>query len=240
MFLCSVFYTSGYLSIEDSNISLLCRYQFLMVYNGLHDLFENERPDRNFKDATDDFDLSLACKRFPSITLGSSPQVELYDEATSSSRIRELLAAQGFLSNSMDKKWVDPNDLSETWPSFYQPLSETGSSVVVEESADLYQSSCSTTLESEGKSDHSLTVEENKEELDQSFWSMTLEFEGKSDHIITEEESSSKVRVEPQSDMTTFDFFLNRSISCIPGLSRRQSHQLEECGFFTVGSSEIM
>ncbi|XP_039065426.1 ATP-dependent DNA helicase homolog RECG, chloroplastic-like isoform X3 [Hibiscus syriacus] len=217
---------------------LLNKVSVLMGYNGLHDLFENERPDeqpdRNLRDATDDFDLSLACKRFPSITLGSSPRVELYDEATSSSRIRALLEAQGFLSNSMDEKWVDPNDLSETWPSFYQPLPETGSSVVVEESSDLYQSSCSATLESEGKSDHPLTVEEDKEELDQSSWSMTLGFEGKSNHLITEEESSSKVGIQPQLDMTTFDFFLDRSVSCIPGLSKRQSHQLEECGFFTL------
>ncbi|KAK8526259.1 hypothetical protein V6N12_020737 [Hibiscus sabdariffa] len=252
-------------SISDRS-TLLNKVSVLMGYNGLHDLFENERPDeqpdRNLKDATDDFDLSLVCKRFPSITLGSSPPVELYDEATSSSRIRALLAAQGFLSNSMDEKWVGPNDLSETWPSFYQPLSETGSSVVAEESADLYQSSWSTTLESEGKSDHPHTVEENKEELDQSSRSMTLESEGKSDHpltveenteeldlssrsmtlefegksnqLVTEEESSSKVGVEPQLDMATFDFFLDRSISCIPGLSKRHSHQLEECGFFTL------
>lgn len=216
----------------------------LMGYNGLHDLFENERPDeqpdRNIEDATDDFDLSLACKRFPSITLDSSLPVELYDEATSSSRIRALLAAQRFLFNSMDEKWVDPNGLSETWHSLYEPLSEAGSSVVVQESTGSHQSSWSTTLESEGKSDHPLTVEENTEKLDQSSQSITLEFEGKSDHLVAKEVSSSEVGVQRHSDIATIDLFLDRSISCIPGLSKRQSHQLEECGFYTVGSFEIM
>lgn len=216
----------------------------LMGYSGLHDLFENERPDeqpdRNLEDATDDFDLSLACKRFPSITLGSSLPVELYDEATSSSRIRALLAAQRFLSNSMDEKWVDPNGLSETWDSLYEPLSEAGSSAALQESTGSHQSSWSTTLESEGKSDHLLTVEENTEKLDQSSWSVTLEFEGKSDHLVAKEVSSSKVGVQRHSDIATIDLFLDRSISCIPGLSKRHSRQLEECGFYTVGSFEIM
>ncbi|PPD79120.1 hypothetical protein GOBAR_DD23952 [Gossypium barbadense] len=217
---------------------LLNKVSVWMGYNGLHDLFENERPDeqpdRNLGDATDDFDLSLACKRFPSITLGSSLPVELYDEATSSSRIRALLAAQRFLSNSMDEKWVDPNGLSETWNSLYEPLSEAGSSAALQESTGSHQSSWSTTLESEGKSDHLLTVEENTEKLDQSSWSVTLEFEGKSDHLVAKEVSSSKVGVQRHSDIATIDLFLDRSISCIPGLSKRHSRQLEECGFYTL------
>ncbi|TYI93961.1 hypothetical protein E1A91_D02G171300v1 [Gossypium mustelinum] len=217
---------------------LLNKVSVLMGYSGLHDLFENERPDeqpdRNLEDATDDFDLSLACKRFPSITLGSSLPVELYDEATSSSRIRALLAAQRFLSNSMDEKWVDPNGLSETWDSLYEPLSEAGSSAALQESTGSHQSSWSTTLESEGKSDHLLTVEENTEKLDQSSWSVTLEFEGKSDHLVAKEVSSSKVGVQRHSDIATIDLFLDRSISCIPGLSKRHSRQLEECGFYTL------
>ncbi|KAK6281341.1 hypothetical protein POUND7_015166 [Theobroma cacao] len=224
-------------SIVDRS-KLLNKVSVLMGYNGLHDLIENERPDeqpdRNLKDATDDFELSLACKRFPSITLGSSPPVELYDETTSSSRIRGLLAAQRFFSNSMDEKWVNPNGLCETWPSLYQPLSEAGSSIVVEESTDnLHQSSWSTTLESEDKTGHLVTVEKSTGNLHQSSWSMTSEFEGKSDRL-TEEESSSKVGIEPQSDAATFVLFLDRSISCIPGLSKRHSHQLEECGFYTL------
>ncbi|XVF02841.1 hypothetical protein REPUB_Repub04eG0209200 [Reevesia pubescens] len=224
-------------SISDRS-KLLNKISVLMGYNGLHDLIENERPDeqteKNIKDAADDY-LSLARKRFPSITLGSSPPVELYDETPGSSQIRGLLEAQRFFSNSVDEKLVDPNGLCETWPSLYQPLSEAGSSLEVEESAEnLRQSSCSTTLESEGNSDHLLTVEENTENLHQSSWSTALEFEGKSDHLVTEEESSSKVGVESQSDTATFDLFLDRSISCIPGLSKRHSRQLEECGFYTL------
>lgn len=210
-----------------------------MGYNGLHDLIENEKPDeqpdRYLKDATDDFHLSLACKRFPSITLGSSPPVELYDETTSSSRMRDLLVSQRFFSNSIDEKWVDPNGLCETWPSLSRPLSEAGSSVVVDED-NSRQSSLSTSLESEGKSDNLLTVEENTENLHQSSRFTTSEFEGKLDHLVNEKESSSKVRAEPQSDTSTFDLFLDRSISCIPGLSKRHSRQLEECSFYTVGS----
>ncbi|OMO60608.1 hypothetical protein CCACVL1_24017 [Corchorus capsularis] len=221
-------------SISDRS-KLLNKVSVFMGYNGLDDLIKNERPDeqpdRNLKDTTDDIDLSLACKKFPSITLGSSPPVELYDETTSSSRIRGLLAAQS-ITYSMEEKWVDPNGMCETWPSLYQPLSETASSILVEESTDnLHQSSSTTTFESEGKSDN-LFVQESTDKLLQSSCSTTLE--GKSDHLVIEEDSSSKVEVVPQSDAATLDLFLDRSISCIPGLSKRHSRQLEECGFYTL------
>ncbi|OMO88052.1 ATP-dependent DNA helicase recG-like protein, partial [Corchorus olitorius] len=233
-----------------------------MGYNGLDDLIKNERPDeqpdRNLKDTTDDIDLSLACKKFPSITLGSSPPVELYDETISSSRIRGLLAAQS-ITYSMEEKWVDPDGMCETWPSLCQPLSETASSILVEESTDnLHQSSSTTTFKSEGETASSILVEESTDNLHQSSSTTTFEsegksdnlfvqestdkllqsscftaLEGKSDHLVIEEDSSSKVEVVPQLDAATLDLFLDRSISCIPGLSKRHSRQLEECGFYT-------
>ncbi|GLT31294.1 hypothetical protein SLA2020_060400 [Shorea laevis] len=194
---------------------LLKKVSVLMGYDSLDDLIENEISDKqtgsNLKDTRDDFDLSLARKRFPSIIVGSSPPVELYDETISGSEIRSSLASQRFSSNFMDGKWVvNQNDMCEAWSSLYPSVPHASPPIEVEENAD-----CS------NKSSY----------LSESYWSLALESEGKSD-IATVEDSSTK-GLESELNAST-ELFLDRSISCIPGLSKRHSRQLENSGFHTL------
>ncbi|XP_068332408.1 ATP-dependent DNA helicase homolog RECG, chloroplastic-like [Pyrus communis] len=96
----------GIASISDRS-KLLNKVSALVGYDSLDDLIENERAEKksgmHVRDVIDEFDVSLVCARFPSIILGSSPRVELYDGTTSFSE-RMLLSTQsgeGFLSDTM-------------------------------------------------------------------------------------------------------------------------------------------
>ncbi|KAH9794765.1 ATP-dependent DNA helicase [Citrus sinensis] len=161
---------------DESSIpqpKLLKKASVVMGYDSLNDLFKYGRAD---KDAMDDFDISLACKRFPCITLGSSPPVGLYDETKAGgSEMKSLLADQSceaVVSNSMDAELrVDRFGLSEAWPSLYPALPN--------------ESSTSSEVGS----------------------------------------LPSEAPIEP---------LLDKCISCVPGLSKRLYHQLENCGFYTL------
>lgn len=153
----------------------------------------------------DNFDISLACKRFPSISLGFSPPVELYDGETCSMD-GGLLASQiyqQFLANSSEPKLVDPDSLYETWTSLC-PGSEDGNSSSVKD----YSHSESPTLKQEAR--HNLEFH-----VDEPFSTTTV--------------------LETQDTSASVQEILDRSISCIPGLTKRQCNQLENCGFHTVG-----
>lgn len=95
-----------------------------MGYDSLHNLIENERAEKQsgmyVKDAVDEFDLSLACRRFPSIILSSSPRVELYDGTTSFTErmLLETQSCEGFLSDTMGEVQVR-DYLYEIWNSLY-------------------------------------------------------------------------------------------------------------------------
>ncbi|KAH9746424.1 ATP-dependent DNA helicase [Citrus sinensis] len=144
-----------------------------MGYDSLNDLFKYGRAD---KDAMDDFDISLACKRFPCITLGSTPPVGLYDEIKAGgSEMKSLLADQSceaVVSNPMDAELrVDRFGLSEAWPSLYPALPN---------------------------------------------------------------ESSTSSEVGSLPSEASIEPLLDKCISCVPGLSKRLYHQLENCGFYTL------
>ncbi|KAJ6899133.1 ATP-dependent DNA helicase [Populus alba x Populus x berolinensis] len=208
---------------------LLNRVQALMDYDGFHDLIENETAAKQFrgnaKDDTDDFDVSLACKTFPSIVLGSSPPVELYDE----SEINSLLAAkilEGFLPNAMGVKCVDPDTLHEQLAS---PHTENVNSSMPKELR------CeSSYILSEFREENTYTSKEIKEENFHSLPlyspDMTLEIEEKIVPKIGMEEYTTKVEPESQVNVA----YLDKPISCLPGLSTRQRRQLENCGFYTL------
>ncbi|KAI9387032.1 hypothetical protein POPTR_010G112500v4 [Populus trichocarpa] len=208
---------------------LLNRVQALMDYDGFHDLIENETAAKQFrgnaKDDTDDFDVSLACKRFPSIVLGSSPPVELYDE----SEINSLLAAkilEGFLPNAMGVKCVDPDTLHEQLTS---PHTENVNSSMPKELRGE-----SSYILSEFREENTYTSKEIKEENLHSLPlyspDMTLETEEKIVPKIGMEEYTTKVELESQVNLA----YLDKPISCLPGLSTRQRRQLENCGFYTL------
>lgn len=184
-----------------------------MGYDGLRDLDDNGRPakqsDLHLKDAKDEFDESLACKRFPSIALGSSPQVELYDETACWSDMSNLLATQnceGFVSNSIAAEWVQESS-HEMWSSPSPTLPSVTTSTLREEASN-EPSSCQP---------------------------MALETIKKSDCSVTVEKSSIKVGPESPVNAASAGLSLDTSISCIPGLSKRHARQLENCGFNTVG-----
>ena len=57
----------------------------------------------------------------------------------------------------------------------------------------------------------------------------------KSYQPVPTEESSKKVSLESQKDAVSVQLSLDSSISCIHGISKKRCHQLENCGFHTVG-----
>ncbi|XP_059445855.1 ATP-dependent DNA helicase homolog RECG, chloroplastic isoform X3 [Corylus avellana] len=161
----------------------------------------------NLKGAKAEFDDSSACKRFPSIILGSSPQVELYDETACCTELSRVLATQnceGFHPDSIGAKLVQESP-SETWPSLSPALPSVTPSSVKEDSYETL-SSQPVALETTEKSNSSVTVEE------------------------------SSIKVEPESPLNAapIELFLDRSINCISGLSKRHCRQLENCGFHTL------
>ncbi|XP_062150133.1 ATP-dependent DNA helicase homolog RECG, chloroplastic-like isoform X2 [Alnus glutinosa] len=183
----------------------------LIDYDDLHDLVDNEsakkRSCMNLKGAKDEFDDSLAYKRFPSIILGSSPQVELYDETACCSELSRVLATQnceGFLPNSIGAKLVQEGS-RETGPSVSPVLLSVTPSPLKEDSYE--------TL---------------------SFQPVALETIEKSNSSVTVKESSIKVGPESLLNSAPIELFLDRSINCIPGLSKRHCRQLENCGFHTL------
>ncbi|CAJ1932464.1 unnamed protein product [Sphenostylis stenocarpa] len=183
----------------------------LMDYN-LSDLIGNGtgeiKSETSPKDSLDDVDISLICKRFPSITLGSAPRVDLYDGTTSCSDTMNSLATENFVhcfSDSSEARWVQ-SALSEEWPSLYGKHSSVASSTLGKD--DSYRSPMLPDL-----------VPKISEE--------------KSDQI-TGEDSQMKVGMDSQSNPTPSELFLDNSISCIPGLSKRHYRQLDNCGFHTL------
>ena len=185
-----------------------------MDYN-LPDLIGNGRGEKksemNQKDALDDFDISLICKRFPSITLGSAPQVDLYDETTLYSEKTGILASEDFeqcFSDSSEARWVQ-DTLSEAWSSLYVNNSSVTSSALSKEDS------------------HSCPL---------SHHSTSPIYEEKLDHQVTQQDSQNKVGQQSQSNLRPNELFLDKSVSCLPGLSKRQYQQLDNCGFHTVGS----
>lgn len=170
------------------------------------DFVENERAGTqsatNHKDSMDGLEISLACKRFPSITLGSSPQVELYDETASFDEMNPYAdqSYEGFISSSIGEEKVQAglHEMDLTLPNKEISLPRDDCSLNLPLSSEL--------LVTEGNSNQPDTVYE-------STWPGS------------------------QDESACIELLLDRSVSFIPGLSKRVSHQLESCGFHTVGFS---
>lgn len=252
---------NGYESASITDRSkMLNKVSVLMGYGGLHDLFESDNAPKksgtNLKDAVGDFDISLACKRFPSIILGQSPEVGLYDGTTNYPEKIGLLAGQickDFLPSSVGAKWTNPNSLCETWPSVVS-LQNIESLLSREE--DIYKlplCSDSQTLEIE--------VDSNPDSTGETWLSLaaslrglksssagegtsytnplcadcqTLDVEAKSDLQLIVDEASNGPVLETRETVFPVDLFLDKPISCIPKLSKKQSNQLENCGLHTL------
>ncbi|XP_042500414.1 ATP-dependent DNA helicase homolog RECG, chloroplastic isoform X1 [Macadamia integrifolia] len=204
----------GSASISDRS-KLLHKVSVLMGHNNVHDLIENERARRESildpKDVMDEFDASLASKRFPSITLGSSSVIELYDGTTCQMGRVDLLPDEsfgGFLPSSLEEKWSEDDAIRETWPSLDLSLSNGNSSSSLDD--------------------------RNSFMLTSHPQSMALEDVGNSDSKVMVEESSTHIGLETQQNGASVELILDKPISCLPGLSKKLRHQLEECGIHTT------
>lgn len=158
----------------------------LMGYDGLNDLIGNEP------------DISLVCRKFPSIILGYSEPIELFDVAENHSKNSGLLAAhvsKELFSKPVDSTLASADSLHETWQS-----QDTGSPGVYN------SSSIAETIETKVREELQSTVVK----------------------------PFTQPLLEVQDIAGSVEMLLDKSISCIPGLSKRHCHQLENCGFHTV------
>lgn len=145
------------------------------------------------------FDASLVRKQFPSIILGQSSPVELYDGISDAPEKSNILTADIY-SGSWDSI---PNEFNQF------------SSYKIESISD--QSTLDSTYSSK---------EENSSSSSSSS-SSTLPSYAK---------SPNPVKSDLQCSISDpFELILDKSISCIPVLSKKQCTQLENCGLHTVG-----
>ncbi|XP_057445443.1 ATP-dependent DNA helicase homolog RECG, chloroplastic isoform X2 [Lotus japonicus] len=159
----------------------------------------------SLKDVLDDSDISLICKTFPSITLGNAPKVDLYDGT-------ELESETTNSSATEDSEQCFSDSSEARW--VQNTLPEAQSPVYVDHSSVL-----SSSLQKDGScplipQPMSSICEEN---LDR----------------VIKEVSQEKLGLQSQSNVTPNDLFLDESISCFPGLSKRHCRQLDDCGFHT-------
>ncbi|KAL2546194.1 DEAD/DEAH box RNA helicase family protein [Forsythia ovata] len=181
----------------------------LMGYNSLDDLFDNARAREKLRENIE-FDVSLACKQFPSITLGYFPTVELYDGTTHCSGSREPLAPEnlkGYLPSPVDANWADPNCMYGPTDTLYAEISNINSSYL---------------------------LEEKFKESPMYSRSPSLETEAGNDLQLTRGESCCSSSSQTQQTAVSVAEFLDKSISCISGLTKRQLSQLENSGFYTL------
>lgn len=160
-------------------------------------------------DLEEDCNISIACKKFPSIILGSSPPVELYDASACYSDITSFLAAkhgENFLLNSTCEEWAQ-DSLDGTLSSLYSVLPSVGNSSVSEE----YTYNAGPSL-----------------------LPMNVEIGTISSNPAVEGDSSEK-ELKSQNNVVSGRSFLDQSVGCIPGLSKRHQRQLDNSGFHTVG-----
>ncbi|GAB2279989.1 hypothetical protein Dimus_014626 [Dionaea muscipula] len=158
----------------------------------------------NLKDAEDDFDFSLDCKLFPSITLGSSALVELYENSDRHPRIGSYSADETCSEACTTGNQTDTDALFETWPCLYPSLPSMSSSVLVEDDTLVLPSQPQSCGQGVSENLH-LPVP-------------VVEF---SAEMVSETAPSSGI-------------ILDEAISCIAGLIRRQYDRLEDSGFHTL------
>ncbi|CAI9095975.1 OLC1v1032026C1 [Oldenlandia corymbosa var. corymbosa] len=190
-------------NVTIPELKLLKKVTAVVGYDGIDDYIKDDLCEK-CKDENDDFDVLLACKRFPSISLGFAPPIELYDGSTSSIH-GGLLASQfyqQYLLHTSESKVVDPNHLYETWPS----LRPSNSSSVGEE-LDTSPVCSLPILKPESRQDDELNVNKS---------------------------STSSAVIDTPNASTSIQEILDKPIKLVPGLTKRQSNQLENCGFYTL------
>ncbi|KAK4409698.1 ATP-dependent DNA helicaseRECG, chloroplastic [Sesamum angolense] len=134
----------GYEKVSVSEQSkMLDKESVFMGYSGLDELIGSSRSREKFienlKGENFEFDAALACKQFPSITLGCFPTVELYDGPACYSQITESLVPQilgGSIPSHIDANWVDTKCLYQNLQSLYSEMSNMNAPYILEEKVD--------------------------------------------------------------------------------------------------------
>ncbi|XP_073144522.1 ATP-dependent DNA helicase homolog RECG1, chloroplastic/mitochondrial isoform X2 [Henckelia pumila] len=185
-----------------------------MGYKALDDLIANERFREKFienlKGHNVCFDPTLVHKQFPSITVGYFPTVELYDGAPCYSDTKESEVPQipeGCSPSGVDANWVGPNCMIQAPKSLCEKILNISAPYSLEEKFD------ESTLHSQ--SPYRKTETRNGLQL-------------------TTEEPCSSTGSEARQASLSVSQILDKHISCVPGLNKRQLSQLEKCGFHTL------
>lgn len=227
-----------------------------MGYGDLNDLFENESvpiSSMNQKAAVGDFNFTR--KRFPSIILGQSPEVKLYDENSHITDRSDLLAGQirkDSLPSAVSTMWGNPDSFYEAWPSMAS-IQNLESLSLREDNYNLSTSFNSQTVENDSVSGSrgtgeiwlsqaaSLRVAKSSSSREVTSYtsplhvnSQTLKIEPKLDIEPFVDDAFSGTTLESQQTSLSVDLFLDKLISIIPKLSKKHISQLENCGLHTV------
>ncbi|XP_068636919.1 ATP-dependent DNA helicase homolog RECG, chloroplastic isoform X2 [Aristolochia californica] len=200
----------GIASMSDRS-EMLNKVSLLMGYSSLEDLIEQERVRRkagtDLKEMFDEFDISLECRRFPSIILGNSSLIQLYDEQSEQVDLLLGSSCKGYLPGTMDKIWTEPDKVSESWSLLdLSPQNANLSSSKEEKLYVLPIDSLSKGLKAGGKSDATPSRKESD-----------IETVSKSPQVAESHE---------------FNFY--SPINSVSGISSRHRQQLDKSGFHTL------
>ncbi|KAK4763128.1 hypothetical protein SAY86_008896 [Trapa natans] len=168
--------------------------------------WDDPRPSHDLKV---EFDASIECKKFPSIIIGSSNRVELYDGPSVS--YSSAQSHQEFFKDSIGESWALPVRLCEPWsplPLHFQEVDSPSEALEIDEKIE--------------------TLLSNK--------SLKEEIERLVDGPVIAKKPSTKYgsSLKPTSVVKTVDVFLDQPIGSLCGLNKWQSNRLEKQGFYTL------
>ncbi|KAM0932971.1 putative DNA helicase [Dioscorea sansibarensis] len=179
----------------------------LMGFNNVQDLIERDlkgESDIDLEDVSGELDLRLACARFPSIILGDSSLVDLYDEVPAQHENFSPLLPD--IPDSLGTVGTDYDQINETWQ-FFSSSSENRTS------QSNVKGSYKFSYNSPAEHDNGDVKLENR--------------------VATEQSLMMTVGNESLQGLST-EITLDKTVKAIPGTTSKQCRQLEVCGFHTV------
>ncbi|KAL3654483.1 hypothetical protein CASFOL_004164 [Castilleja foliolosa] len=188
----------------------------LMGYNGLDDLIGNDTYKEKFRESLKagniNFDATVASKKFPSISLGCFPTVELYDGPAYYSQTTEPTVPpilEECVPSHVDANWLNQECMYKDLHSLYAEISSINNpAFILEEKIE--------------KSTTSSQLPDDKNT------------KARSDLKLTEVNTIGNAVPTIQVNAASVTETLDKSIDCLPGLTKRQLGQLENCGFHTL------
>ncbi|XP_071702127.1 ATP-dependent DNA helicase homolog RECG1, chloroplastic/mitochondrial [Rutidosis leptorrhynchoides] len=190
---------------------LCCKVFTSMCHDGRDEVFDEEK---------DDFDASLARKQFPSIMIGQSIAVELYDGVSDGPEKSSSDFTGKMCNDHLATKVVDPDMLYDSLGKISKDFNSFSSYefVSIKDQSTTGSTSSLSILQS--------GISSSKEEKSQN--------KVKSESKWSGDDSSNKVALSGQLHSGPFEPVLDKSISCVSTLSKKQCSQLENCGLHTI------